>query len=78
MGNDRDLTPSAKIMYKIMKYTLLPFFYVMIFAAIMGKDGMEKYHLGEQRLLTEEYLVIVFLVIFYDIIKYFLSNKNSN
>ena len=57
-------------MFKAMKWVFAPFFYMMIYAAIMGKEGLKEYPIGDERLLWEEYLIIVAIVIFYDLVRF--------
>jgi len=35
---------------------------MMIYAGFMGKDGLKEYPIGDERLLWEEYLIIVGIV----------------
>lgn len=45
------------------------FFLMMIYASIMGKDGLKEYPIGDERLLWEEYLIIMGIVYFILIIR---------
>ena len=38
------------------------FFLMMIYAGVMGKDGLKEYPIGNPALLWEEYLIIVGIV----------------
>jgi len=59
------------ILIKLAKYIFLSFFLVMFFyAALLGRNGIEKYHLGNSNSILEEYIVVIILFILYDIIKY--------
>ena len=54
------------------KWVAVPFysfFLMMIYAAIMGKDGLKEYPIGDERLLWEEYLIIMGIVYFILIIR---------
>ena len=69
---------STIILFKICKYLFVSFFVAMLIAAILGRDGIQKYHVGEPNSIKEEYLIIMGLFIAYDAIKYligFLSKK---
>ena len=69
---------STIILFKICKYLFVSFFVAMLIAAILGRDGIQKYHIGEPNSIKEEYLIIMGLFIAYDAIKYligFLSKK---
>ena len=59
------------IFTKLAKYIFLPFFLCMFFyAALLGRDGIEKYHLGKPGSMLEEYCVVVVLLIIIDLTKY--------
>lgn len=56
------------------------FFLMMIYAAIMGKDRLKEYPIGDERLLWEEYLIIMGIVYFILIIRGIyvrVSKRNS-
>jgi len=59
------------ILIKLAKYFFLSFFLCMFFyAALLGRDGIEKYHLGEPGSMLEEYLVVVAIWVLIDLTKY--------
>ena len=70
---------STIILFKICKYLFFSFFVAMLIAAILGRDGIQKYHVGEPNSIKEEYLIIMGLFIAYDAIKYLIGflNKKS-
>ena len=70
---------STIILFKICKYLFVSFFVAMLIAAILGRDGIQKYHVGEPNSIKEEYLIIMGLFIAYDAIKYLIGflNKKS-
>ena len=39
------------------------FFLMMLYAGLMGKDGLKEYPIGDERLLWEEYLIILTILI---------------
>lgn len=55
-----------------MKWIVAPFlsfFLMMVYAGLMGKDGLQAYPIGDERLLWEEYLIIVGIVYLIIIVK---------
>ena len=59
------------ILIKLAKYFFLSFFLCMFFyAALLGREGIEKYHLGEPGSMLEEYLVVVAIWVLIDFTKY--------
>ena len=68
---------STIILFKICKYLFVSFFVAMLIAAILGRDGIQKYHVGEPNSIKEEYLIIMGLFIAYDIIKYLIGFLNK-
>lgn len=75
---DKKLTVAERVGIKFAKYLFAPFFLSMLIAAILGREGIQKYHLGEPNSMLEEYIAIIVLFIVYDAIKYligFLSKK---
>ena len=36
---------------------------MMLYAGLMGKDGLKEYPIGDERLLWEEYLIILAILI---------------
>ena len=57
------------------------FFLMMIYAGVMGKEGLKNYPIGDERLLWEEYLIIVGIVYMILIFKYWrqqLIMENNN
>ena len=71
----QEITWKEKVMWKIGKYTFIPFFVMMLYAAIMGRDGLQKYPIGDEKLLIEEYYIIIGLFVLYDIIKYAIQRR---
>ena len=54
---------------------------MMIYAGVMGKDGLKEYPIGDERLLWEEYLIIVGIVYMILIFRYWrqqLIMENNN
>lgn len=68
---------STIILFKICKYLFVSFFVAMLIAAILGRDGIQKYHVGEPNSIKEEYLIIMGLFIAYDAIKYLIGFLNK-
>ena len=68
---------STIILFKICKYLFVSFFVAMLIAAILGRDGIQKYHIGEPNSIKEEYLIIMGLFIAYDAIKYLIGFLNK-
>ena len=60
---------------KIAKYTLLPFICVMLYAAVMGKEGLKQYSFGEPGSLLEEWVFTVSVFIMYDAFKYLANMR---
>jgi hypothetical protein len=59
------------ILIKLAKYFFLSFFLCMFFyAALLGREGIEKYHLGEPGSMLEEYLAVIALWVLIDFTKY--------
>jgi len=54
------------------------FFLMMIYAGFMGKDGLKEYPIGDERLLWEEYLIIVGIVYMIMIVKWIMKNESNN
>jgi hypothetical protein len=55
-----------------MKWIVAPFLsflLMMVYAGLMGKDGLQAYPIGDERLLWEEYLIIVGIVYLIIIVK---------
>ena len=67
---------STIILFKICKYLFVSFFVAMLIAAILGRDGIQKYHIGEPNSIKEEYLIIMGLFIAYDVAKYLFNFLN--
>ena len=44
----QEITWKEKVMWKIGKYTFIPFFVMMLYAAIMGRDGLQKYPICDE------------------------------
>ena len=53
------------------------FFLMMVYAGFMGKDGLKEYPIGDERLLWEEYLIIVGIVYVITIVKWIMKNGYS-
>ena len=57
------------------------FFLMMIYAGVMGKEGLKNYPIGDPALLWEEYLIIVGIVYMILIFKYWrqqlIMEKNN-
>jgi len=47
----------------------LSFLLMMVYAGLMGKDGLQAYPIGDERLLWEEYLIILSIVYLIIIVK---------
>ena len=72
------------VLFKILKYIFLPFFVIIFFGALMGRERLAKSLMGRERLakffigdpnsLFEEYLLVSFLLILYDVYKT-IANK---
>ena len=73
---DKKLTVAERIGIKFAKYLFAPFFLSMLIAAILGRDGIKKYHLGEPNSMLEEYIAIVVLFVAYDVGKYLFNFLN--
>ena len=59
------------ILIKLAKYIFVSFFLCMFFyAAVLGREGIEKYHLGKPESMLEEYLVVIALWVLIDLTKY--------
>ena len=54
------------------------FFLMMIYAGFMGKDGLKEYPIGDERLLWEEYLIIVGIVYMIMIVKWIMKNESND
>ena len=54
------------------------FFLMMIYAGVMGKDGLKEYPIGDERLLWEEYLIIVGIVYMITIVKWIMKNESND
>ena len=50
---------------------------MMIYAGVMGKEGLKNYPIGDPALLWEEYLIIVGIVYMILIFKQFIMEKNN-
>lgn len=53
------------------------FLFMMIYAGLMGKDGLKEYPIGDPRLLWEEYLIIVGIVYMIMIFRYWRKSLNE-
>ena len=57
------------------------FFLMMMYAGVMGKEGLKNYPIGDPALLWEEYLIIVGIVYMILIFKYWrqqlIMEKNN-
>ena len=53
------------------------FFLMMVYAGVMGKEGLKNYPIGDPALLWEEYLIIVGIVYMILIFKQFIMEKNN-
>ena len=73
---DKKLTVAERVGIKFAKYLFAPFFLSMLIAAILGRDGIKKYHLGEPNSMLEEYIAIVVLFVAYDVGKYLFNFLN--
>jgi len=56
-------------MTKWIAVPFISFFLMMAYAGIMGKDRLKEYPIGDERLLWEEYLIIMGIVYFILIIR---------
>ena len=74
---DKKLTVAERVGIKFAKYLFAPFFLSTLIAAILGRDGIQKYHIGEPNSIKEEYLIIMGLFIAYDAIKYLIGFLNK-
>jgi len=54
------------------------FFLMMLYAGFMGKDGLKEYPIGDERLLWEEYLIIVGIVYMIMIVKWIMKNESND
>ena len=62
------------VLFKILKYIFLPFFVIIFFGAAMGRERLAKFFIGDPNSLFEEYLLVSFLLILYDVYKT-IANK---
>ena len=74
---DKKLTVAEIFAIKFAKYLFAPFFLSMLFAAILGREGIKKYHLGEPNSMLEEYIAIAVLFVAYDVAKYLFNFLNK-
>ena len=51
---------------------------MMIYAGVMGKEGLKEYPIGNPALLWEEYLIIVGIVYVITIVKWIMKNENND
>jgi len=65
---------SNTIMFKILKYIFLPFFIIVFFAALMGREILANFFIGNSNSLFEEYLLVSSLLILYDVYRT-IANK---
>jgi len=75
---DKKLTVAEIFAIKFAKYLFAPFFLSMLFAAILGRDGIKKYHLGEPNSMLEEYIALIVLFVAYDVGKYLFNFLKNN
>ena len=54
------------------------FLLMMVYAGVMGKDGLKEYPIGDERLLWEEYLIIVGIVYVITIVKWIMKNESND
>ena len=73
---DKKLTLADRVGIKFAKYLFAPFFLSMLIAAILGRDGIAEYHLGEPNSILEEYIAIIVLFVAYDVGKYLFNFLN--
>ena len=66
-----------KAIFKLAKYLFLPFFLVIFFAALLGRERIAVFYVGEQNSLVEEYLIIALLLVLYDYIKFLIEYKKD-
>lgn len=65
---------------KMIRWILPPFlafFLMMIYAGVMGKEGLQQYPIGDPRLLWEEYLIIMFICYLYVIVRRILPRNGK-
>ncbi len=65
---------SDKVIFKILKYVFLPFFIIIFFASLMGRERLAKFFIGDPSSLFEEYLLVSSLLILYDVYRT-IANK---
>lgn len=51
---------------------------MMVYAGVMGKEGLQQYPIGDPRLLWEEYLIIMGICYLYVIVRKILPTKSQN
>ena len=63
------------------RYLLIPFisfFIMMFYAGLMGKERLVEYAIGLENNLAEEYIIIVFIVTIYTVIRHVIRIHNSS
>ena len=63
----------------MIRYILIPFtsfFLTLLYAGLMGKERLIQYAIGQERILLEEYIIIVFIVTIITVIRHIIAYKS--
>ena len=64
----------------MIRYLTIPFTsfaIMMLYAGLMGKERLIKYAIGQERILAEEYIIIVFIVTIITVIRHIKQHFTS-
>lgn len=65
----------------MIRYLIIPFtsfFLTLLYAGIMGKDNLIQYAIGQEKVLVEEYGIIVFIVTIITIIRHIQQRRRHH
>ena len=65
----------------MIKYILIPFtswFITLFYAGVMGKDNLIKYAIGQEKVLIEEYYIIVVIVTIITVISHIIQYRKHS
>ena len=64
----------------MIRYLIIPFTsfaIMMLYAGLMGKQRLTEYAIGQERILVEEYIIIVFIVTIITVIRHIKQHFTS-
>ena len=64
----------------MIRYLIIPFtsfFLTLLYAGLMGKERLIEYAIGQEKILVEEYIIIVFIVTIITVIRHIKQHFTS-